>query len=59
MLFGVDIYAASFLLIYGMLVIVCFSYAAKKFKRYINKKKKPKLTLIQGGKREKRGGPYG
>jgi hypothetical protein len=57
MLYGIDGFAAIYLLVYASLAILCFVTAFKKFKKYLKKKKQPKLTLIQGGKKES--GPHG
>ena len=41
-----------FLIVYGGFALLCFAVAIKKLKNYIKKKNKPKLILIQGGKKD-------
>ncbi len=41
-----------FILFYGGLAALCFTAALKRVRIYSARKRKPKLTLIQGGKKE-------
>lgn len=42
---------------WALLVMGCLFSAGLKFYKFLKKKKRPHLTLIQGGKKEE--GPYG
>lgn len=49
---------AGLVILYIVVVIGCFISSFRSVHKFSKKKKKPNLTLIQGGKEEKRG-PYG
>jgi NADH:ubiquinone oxidoreductase subunit 3 (subunit A) len=53
-----DAWIIIFTLLYGFIAILCFTVAFKKFLNYrkYSKNKKPNLTIIDGGKKER--GPY-
>ena len=51
------VFLLFWLLVYGVFALFCFHAAYKKLKEWREEQKKPKLKIIQGGKKER--GPYG
>ncbi len=53
MIYGIDGWLLIFIGIYGLITILAFTIAVKRFYRFMSKKRKPKLKIIKGGKKEK------
>lgn len=56
-MYGLDVGMIIFVGIYLGIAALCFIAAGRKLYKKLTKKKRPKLTLIQGGKKDN--GPYG
>lgn len=50
---GIDVGLILFVLFYSALMSLCFIVAYNKYKIFIAKRRKPKLVLLQGGKKER------
>lgn len=55
-MYGLDAGMIIFVGIYLGIAALCFIAAGRKLYKKLTKKKRPKLTLIQGGKKDS--GPY-